>query len=63
VGGVLTAGGLVLALAVTLVHGNPHATALVDLGVQAGVVGVLVVGFTLVHGIHLHWHREPARLS
>jgi O-antigen/teichoic acid export membrane protein len=50
VAGVLTAGGLALALAVTLVHGNPHATALVDLGVQAGVLGVLVVGFAVVHG-------------
>jgi hypothetical protein len=63
VGGVLTAGGLVLGLSVTLVHGNPHATALVDLAVQAGVMGVLVVGFTVVHGIRLHRHPEPARLS
>jgi O-antigen/teichoic acid export membrane protein len=63
VAGVLTLGGLVLALAVSLVHGNPHATALVDLAVQAGVMAVIVVGFTVVHGARLHRHPAQTRLS
>jgi len=63
VGGVLAAGGLALGLAVSSVHGNPHATALVDLAVQAGVVIVIVVGFTVVHGAHLRRRPAPAGLT
>jgi O-antigen/teichoic acid export membrane protein len=62
VAGVLVAGALALGLAVILVHGRPHATALVDLGVQAAVLGVVIAGFTVVHGIRLGL-RRPARLS
>jgi O-antigen/teichoic acid export membrane protein len=62
VAGVLVAGSLVLGLAVSLVHGNPHATAVADLIVQAVVLGVVVAGFTVVHGIRLG-SRRPARLS
>jgi len=51
--GVLVAGGFALALAVTLVHGKPHATALVDLAVQAGVATVIVLGFAGVHRVRL----------
>jgi O-antigen/teichoic acid export membrane protein len=54
---VLTAGGLALALAVAAVHGKPHATALVDLAVQAGVLAVLLVGFAAAHR-----HRVQTRL-
>ena len=49
VAGVLAAGALALGLAVAAVHGRPHATALVDLGVQAGVLGVVGIGFAVVH--------------
>jgi O-antigen/teichoic acid export membrane protein len=56
--GVLASGGLALALAVTYVHGNPHATALVDLSVQAGVLAVILAGFTVVHRMRLHRHPE-----
>jgi O-antigen/teichoic acid export membrane protein len=62
VAGVLVVGALALGLAVALVHGRPHATALVDLGVQAGVLAVVLVGFTVVHGIRLR-SRGVARLS
>ena len=51
--GVLAAGGLTLALAVTAVHGHPHPTALVDLAVQAGVLAVILVGFAGAHRVHL----------
>jgi len=51
--GVLATGGFALALAVTLVHGKPHATALVDLAVQAGVATVIVLGFAGVHRVRL----------
>jgi O-antigen/teichoic acid export membrane protein len=61
VAGVLAAGGLALGLAVSLVHGRPHATAVVDLGVQAGVLVVLVIGFTVVHSIRLR--RHPVGLA
>jgi len=63
VAGVLTLGGLALALAVSLVHGKPHATALVDLAVQAGVLGVIVVGFTVIHRMRLHRHPAQTGLS
>jgi hypothetical protein len=62
VAGVLVAGALALGLAVILVHGRPHATALADLAVQAVVLGVVIAGFTVVHGIRLR-PRQPARLS
>jgi uncharacterized membrane protein YjfL (UPF0719 family) len=55
--GVLAAGGLALGLAVTLVHGRPHATALVDLAVQAGVAAVIVIGFAGVHRVRLREQR------
>jgi hypothetical protein len=53
VAGVLVGGALALGVAVALVHGRPHATALVDLGVQAGVLAVVLAGFTVVHGVRL----------
>jgi hypothetical protein len=62
VAGVLAAGGLALGLAASLVHGRPHATAIADLIVQAAVLVVVVVGFTVVHSFHLR-HRAPVRLS
>jgi O-antigen/teichoic acid export membrane protein len=49
VAGVLAAGGLALGLAAVAVHGRPHATAVADLGVQAAVLAVILVGFTAVH--------------
>jgi hypothetical protein len=48
---VLGAGGLALAVAVTQVHGSPHATALVDLAVQSVVVAFILVGFARVHRV------------
>ncbi len=53
VAGVLTAGGLALAVAVHLVHGRPHATAVVDLIVQAVVLVVILIGFTAIHRVRL----------
>jgi O-antigen/teichoic acid export membrane protein len=47
--GALAAGGLALILSVVAVHGKPHATALVDLAVQAGVLSVILVGFAAAH--------------
>jgi O-antigen/teichoic acid export membrane protein len=61
VAGVLVAGALALGVAVAQVHGKPHATAMVDLAVQAGVVVVMVVGFTVVH--RLRTLRPPVELS
>jgi O-antigen/teichoic acid export membrane protein len=55
--GVLAVGGFALALAVTLVHGKPHATALVDLAVQAGVASIIVLGFAGVHRVRLRERR------
>ena len=53
VAGVLTAGGFALAVGVHLVHGVPHATAVVDLIVQAVVLVVILVGFTAIHRVRL----------
>ena len=61
VAGVLVAGGLALTLATVRTHGVPHATALADLFVQAGVLGVIVTGFTVIHRVRVR--RHPARLS
>jgi O-antigen/teichoic acid export membrane protein len=46
---VLVAGGAALTVAVLTVHGDPLATALVDLSIQAAVLVVILVGFLLVH--------------
>jgi O-antigen/teichoic acid export membrane protein len=54
---VLVAGGLALGLGVALVHGRPRSTALVDLGIQAGLLAVLVIGFAVVHTVRLRHHR------
>jgi len=62
VAGVLAAGALALGLAVSLVHGRPHATGLVDLAVQAGVLGVILVGFTAVHRVRLTGHPSAEQL-
>jgi O-antigen/teichoic acid export membrane protein len=51
VAGVLVGGAIALTVAVASVHGAPKATALADLGVQAAVLFVLLVGFTVVHRI------------
>jgi hypothetical protein len=42
---------------VLAVHGAPRATALVDLGVQAVVLAVIVTGFVVVHRIRLREGR------
>jgi O-antigen/teichoic acid export membrane protein len=62
VAAVLAAGGVALGVAAALVHGNPHATAVADLIVQAIVLLVIVVGFAVVHALRTG-HRAPARLS
>ncbi|HEY6429462.1 MAG TPA: hypothetical protein VIX84_19730 [Acidimicrobiales bacterium] len=49
VAAVLVVGAGALTGAVVAVHGSPRATALVDVGVQAAVLAVIVVGFVLVH--------------
>jgi O-antigen/teichoic acid export membrane protein len=46
---VLVVGAGALTGAVVAVHGSPRATALVDVGVQAAVLAVILVGFVLVH--------------
>ena len=53
VAALLTAGGLALAVGVNLVHGRPHATAVVDLAVQAVVLVAILIGFTAVHRVRL----------
>jgi O-antigen/teichoic acid export membrane protein len=58
---VLAAGALALTLAVSSAHGKPHATAVSDLIVQAGVLVIMVGGFTVIHRVRLR--RQPARLS
>ncbi len=52
VAGALVAGAAALTAALVQVHGAPRATALVDLAVQAAVLLVIVIGFTLVHRVH-----------
>ncbi len=49
VAAVLVGGAAALTTAVLEVHGAPRATALVDLGVQAVLLLVIVTGFALVH--------------
>ncbi len=51
--GVLVAGAAALTVAVSLVHGVPRATALVDLGVQAAVLLVILVGFVVLHRVRI----------
>jgi O-antigen/teichoic acid export membrane protein len=64
VAGVLAGGAGVLTLAVLSVHGAPRATALVDLGVQATVLAVIVAGFVVVHRVRLgHGAARAARLT
>jgi O-antigen/teichoic acid export membrane protein len=58
VAGVLVAGAATLTVAVALMHGAPRATALVDLGVQACVLAVILVGFTVVHRVRFA-QRSP----
>ncbi|HVB91061.1 MAG TPA: hypothetical protein VND70_03075 [Acidimicrobiales bacterium] len=58
---VLVAGALALTVTTLRAHGAPRATALADLMVQAGVVGVIIIGFTVVHRVRLR--RHPVRLS
>jgi hypothetical protein len=49
VAAVLVAGSGVLTLAVLAAHGQARATAVADLVVQAGLLLVIAVGFTVVH--------------
>jgi O-antigen/teichoic acid export membrane protein len=51
--GILVAGALALSVAVAEAHGAPRATALADLAVQAVVVVVIVIGFTVVHRLRV----------
>jgi len=60
VAGVLLGGAALLTLAVASVHGSPRATAFVDLAVQAVVLGVIVVGFVVVHVVR--FRRQPVGL-
>jgi O-antigen/teichoic acid export membrane protein len=53
VAAVLVGGAAVLTGAVASVHGAPRATALVDLGVQAIVLAVILTGFIAVHRVRL----------
>jgi O-antigen/teichoic acid export membrane protein len=55
---VLVAGGAILTLVIVQLHGAPRATAFADLGVQAGVTAVIVIGFTVVHQVRLR--HQPA---
>jgi O-antigen/teichoic acid export membrane protein len=61
VAGILVGGAAALSVAVLAVHGSPRATALVDLGVQAAVLVVIVAGFAVVHRVRLE--RQPAGLT
>ena len=58
VAGVLVGGAVALTVAVLAVQGAPRATALVDLGVQAAVLAVIVIGFVVVHRIRLEETRQ-----
>jgi O-antigen/teichoic acid export membrane protein len=53
VAGVLVGGALALTVAVSAVHGSPRATALVDVGVQAVVLLVILCGFAVVHRVRV----------
>ncbi len=53
VAGVLVGGAAALTVAVLAVHGSPRATALVDVGVQAVVLLVIVCGFAVVHRVRV----------
>jgi O-antigen/teichoic acid export membrane protein len=53
VAGVLVGGAAALTVAVLTVHGSPRATALVDVGVQAVVLLVIVCGFAVVHRVRV----------
>jgi O-antigen/teichoic acid export membrane protein len=53
VAAVLVAGAAALTGAVAAVNGAPRATALVDLAVQACVLAVILVGFTVVHWVRI----------
>ena len=53
VAGVLVGGALALTVAVSAVHGFPRATALVDVGVQAVVLLVILCGFAVVHRVRV----------
>jgi O-antigen/teichoic acid export membrane protein len=53
VAGVLVCGALALTVAVSAVHGSPRATALVDVGVQAVVLLVILCGFAVVHRVRV----------
>jgi O-antigen/teichoic acid export membrane protein len=53
VAGVLVAGAAALTVAVLAVHGSPRATALVDVGVQAVVLLVIMCGFAVVHRVRV----------
>ena len=55
--GVLIGSAVVMTVAVLGTHGAPRSTALADLAVQAAVLGVLVVGFALVHRLRVD--QEP----
>jgi O-antigen/teichoic acid export membrane protein len=56
VAAVLVVGAAILTVAVAAAHGAPRATALADLVVQAGVLLVIVAGFTVVHRVRLRHH-------
>jgi O-antigen/teichoic acid export membrane protein len=60
VAAVLIAGAATLTGAVAAVHGAPRATAFVDLGVQAVVLAVILIGFVMVHRVR--W-TSPNRRS
>jgi O-antigen/teichoic acid export membrane protein len=61
VAAVLVFGAGVLTVAVAVAHGDPRSTALADLFTQAGVLVVIVSGFTVVHRVRLR--RHPAGVS
>ncbi|HEX3794857.1 MAG TPA: hypothetical protein VHV57_10195 [Acidimicrobiales bacterium] len=61
VAGVLVAGAVALTVVVAQAHGAPRATAVADLEVQAIVLAVILVGFTVIHRVRLR--RHPAGLS
>ncbi len=50
---VLVGGAVALTLVVLAVHGSPRATALVDVGVQAVVLFVIMCGFAVIHRVRV----------